>query len=186
MGKRGLLTLSCTALALLLLSGCATAHRRPSVDSEEFALGILKGQLRGLPASAENIHAHYESHPVGSVLFGCLEAETSALEAVFDRSHRLPMNRQLFEAGPAKDWMLKSRSFYSERCPWWKPERASRFGQVDMVKRYNDCLWDGDAPRRFYQTTSHYAGLGDIGDGRNVLYLFVRWEEPEQDRSGTE
>lgn len=156
------------------------------MDSDEFALGILKGQLRGLPASAENIHAHYESHPVGSVLFGCLEAPTSDLEAALDRSPALPMSRQLFETGPAKDWLLKDRPFLAETCPWWKPERASRFGQVDMVKRYDDCLWEGDAPRRFYQTTSHYACLGDIGDGRGVLYLMVVWDDPKQDRSGTE
>lgn len=186
MEKRDLLTLSCTALALLLLSGCATAHRRPPVDSEEFALGILKGQLRGLPASADNIHARYESHPVGSVLFGCLEAETSDLEAALDRSPALPMNRQLFETGSAKDWLLKDRSWLEETCPWWKPQRASRFGQVAMIKRYDDRLWEGGTPRRFYQTTSHYACLGDIGDGRSVLYLMVVWDDPNQDRSGTE
>ncbi|HOC73880.1 MAG TPA: hypothetical protein PKL54_13795, partial [Candidatus Hydrogenedentes bacterium] len=140
------MTLSCTVLALLLLSGCATAHRRPSLDSEEFALGILKDHLGGLPASADNIHAHYESSPAVDVLLGCLEAETSALEALLDRSSRLPMNRQLFETGSAKDWLLKDRPFLAETCPWWKPERASRFGQVDIIKRYDDPSEEADTP----------------------------------------
>lgn len=156
------------------------------MDSDEFALGILKDLLGGLPASADNIHAHYESSPAVDVLLGCLEAETSALEALLDRSSRLPMNRQLFETGPAKDWLHNSRSFYAEKRPWWKPERASRFGKVVIIKRYDDPSEEADTPRQFYQKTHHWVGLGDIGDGRSVLYLLVIWAEPEQDRSGTE
>jgi hypothetical protein len=180
MDKRRILPCILSVMVLANMTGCATTRKTPSSEDNP-ALAWMKGLFPEgqSPESAQNVQTYEEHFPLGSLLLGKFEAQTEDLDRALDRSHWLPMRRQFFENGEAKEVLTKRREL--KDCPWWTPDEACVFGSTRHVKYWLDRLEGETKRRQFYDITYFYAGIKDLGNGRSVFYLYMRADEPEQE-----